>query len=406
MISVPTGVMPVLDLTTESILYGARETTFRFEILSHDSTTGVDSLAGYLDGVQPSGGLNWVAGNAKAGTMTVTDVAVAKAGLTRIADVDLKTARIRPVRIVEGLPETPLSVYVLNAQPEKWRGTGRTYELILTDKTTVLEQDAVAESFTAGTTDPILEIVAAVIASAGETISVDGSDTRTLSVEQTWEAGTPKLTIVNDLLRDSLGYFALRVDGQGNFRAEPYVEPASRSIRYSVLNDVDGKPLVRELRDGDQSIYAPEWTLDRVSYKIPNQVIAVASGTGDGPALRGVATNDNPDSPYSTVKRGRTIAPDSGNLVIDVPDFSAEGDPVAATEAFLEAAARRSLIAQSSRQSTVEVEHLPIPCDVLDALMFSNVPAGVDARHTIRSTEVPFTFDGMQKSVLAEVVAI
>ena len=80
MISLPTGVMPVQDLATEDILYGSRDTRFRFEILAHDSSTGVDSLAGYLDGVQPSGGLNWVSGNAKSGTMSVQDVPVAKHG--------------------------------------------------------------------------------------------------------------------------------------------------------------------------------------------------------------------------------------------------------------------------------------------------------------------------------------
>lgn len=403
---VPAGVLPPVDLSVANILYGSRDTTFRFEILTHDSSTGVDSLAGYLDGVQPSGGLEWVSGRAKSGTMSVVDVPVAKPGLTRIADVNLLTARIRPVRVIEGLPETPLGVYVLNAQPEKWSGTGRTYELILTDKSTVLEQDAVAESFTAGTADPILEIVADVISSAGEAISLDGSDTRTLSVERTWEAGTSKLTIVNDLLTDSLGYFALRVNGQGSFRAEPYVEPSKRSVKYSGLNYADGTPLKRELRDGSQSIYLPEWTLDRVSYDIPNRVIAVASGTGDGPALSGTATNENPASPYSTVSRGRVIVPKSGPLTVDVPDFSAEGDPEAATIAFLDAAALRSLIARSSRQASVEIEHLPVPCEILDAFEFANVPAGVDAVHTLRSTSIPFTFDGKQKSVLAEVATV
>lgn len=263
MITVPSGVLPVQDLSTRAVLYGARETSFRFELLSHDSVTGVDSLAGFLDGVDPSSGsLQWESGASvkKSGSMSVADLAVAKDGMTRIADVDLVTARIRPVRVIEGLPETPLGVYLLNASPEKWSGTGRTYDLVLHDKSTVLDQDAVEESFTAGTTEPILEIVADVISSAGETITVDGSDLRTLSSPLTWEAGTSKLRIVNDLLTSSLGYFALRVDGWGNFRATPYVKPSDRSIQYSVLNDdpnpdstelveVSGEPGVFDLTD-------------------------------------------------------------------------------------------------------------------------------------------------------------
>jgi len=406
-VTFPTGILPLRDLTTREILYGSRETSFRFELLSHDSSTGVDSLAGYLDGVDPStGGLNWESGASvkKSGTMSVTDVPVAREGLTRVADVDLLTVRVRPVRVIEGLPETPLSVYLLNASPEAWSGTGRTYELVLHDKSTVLAQDAVAESFTAGTSDPILEIVADVIASAGERITVDGSDTRKLSFPSTWEAGTSKLTIVNDLLRDSLGYNALWVDGLGNFRATPYVAPGDRSVRYSVLNDEEGNRLQRELVDGPESIYSPEWTRDRVNYKVPNRVIAVASGAGDGPALVGMATNDSASSPYSTVSRGRVITLDSGPLMVDVPDFSAEGDPEAATVAFLEAAAQRSLSARSAVQSAVSVKALPIPLELMDAIRFAHTPAGVDALHTVRSAVIPFAYDGWMDLELQEVI--
>ena len=409
MITVPAGLLPVQDLSTEAVLYGSRQTEFRYELLSHDSATGVDSLAGFLDGVDPtSGRLDWESSSTvkKSGTISVTDLAAAKDGRTAIADVDLLKARIRPVRIIEGLPETPLGVYLLNASPEQWSGTGRTYDVVMHDKSTVLEQDPVDGSFTAGTDEPVLQIIADVIASAGETISFDGSDTRTLSSPKTWKAGTSKLKIVNDLLA-ALGYFALRVDGLGNFRATPYVEPADRSTRYSILNGKDGKPLQRELRDGEQSIYSPEWKHDRVNYKVPNKVIAIAAGTGDGPALRGLATNENPDSPYSYQGRGnRWIGPDSGPLVVDVPDFSAEGDPAAATEAFLEAAARRSLIAQSSVQASIELDCLPIPIELLDAMTFANVPAKINARHTVRSATIPLTFDGLMSLKLQEVVSL
>lgn len=410
MIPVPAGVLPVVDSSTRAVLYGSRQTSFRYELLSHDPSTGVDSLAGFLDGVDPtSGRLKWESGASvkKSGTLSVTDVSVAKDGSTAIAGVNLLTARIRPVRVIEGLPETPLGVYLLSASPEQWSGTGRTYDVVMHDKSTVLEQDAIEESFTAGTGEPVLQIVADLIASAGETISFDGSDTTTLSSPATWEAGTSKLKIVNELLTRSLGYFALRVDGLGNFRATPYVEPADRSTRYSILNGEDGQPLQRELRDGDESIYSPEWTRDRVNYKVPNKVIAISSGTGGGPALRGVATNENPDSPYSYQARGnRWITPESGPLVVDLPDFSAEGDPTAAAEAFLQAAARRSLIAQSSVQASVEVECLPVPIELLDAMIFANAPAGVDARHTVRAVTIPLTFDGLMSLQLQEVVSL
>lgn len=402
----PSGILPIAAPDVAAVLYGARDTSFRFELLEHDPVTGVDSLAGYLDGVDPtSGSLSWSSSAAvkKSGTLTVVDVQTAARGLTRVADINRVTSRIRPVRVIEGLPETPLGVYIINGAPEKWDGTGRTYEMVLQDKSSVLAQDAVETSFTAPTSVPILSIVADVIESAGEHIDVDLSDERTLSSARVWKAGTSKLRIVNDLLIESLGYNALWVDGPGNFRATPYVEPARRSIRYSVLNDESGARLVRELIDGPQSIYQPDWTHDRVSYKVPNRVIAVAQLVGDEDPLVGVATNTNPDSPYSTVSRGRVIVPDSGPITVDVPDMSGESNPSAATIAFLEDAARRSLIARSAAQSVVSLKCLPIPIELMDAVRFAHTPAGIDARHVVRSASVPLSFDGLLELELTEV---
>src|SRR5690606_30012693 len=127
-----------------------------------------------------------------------------------------------------------------------------------------------------------------------------------LTSPMVWEAGTSKLRIVNDLLA-AIDYNSLWVDGQGNFRATPYVRPAARSITYSILNDESGAALVRELADGQESIYLDEWSRDRDVYGVPNKVVAVATGTGDEEPLVGVATNEDPASPFSEPSRGRWI---------------------------------------------------------------------------------------------------
>lgn len=400
----PTGMIPVRDLTTREILYGARTTSHRYELYTHDPVSGVDSLAGYLDGVK-GGSLSWssAARVKKSGDVTVVDLPVAGAGLTRVEDVDLVTTRIRPVLIIDGLPEMPLSMYVVTAAPETWNATGREYALELHDKSTVLDQDAVGTTFTAGTSDPVLEIVQQVIESAGELITVDGSDVRTLTNPVVWEAGTSKLTIINDLL-GALNYNALWVDGSGSFRATPTVRPALRSIRYSVLNDETGARMVRELTDGAESIYSPEWTRDRDTYAIPNEVVAVQVGTGDEEPLSGSVTNEDPDSPFSIPSRGRTIVRVLNG--VETPDYSAEVDPEAATVAFLEAKALQTLIAVSAVQAAVSVKCLPIPVELLEAVMFASAPAGIDARHTIRAVALPLSFDGLMSLELQEVIDI
>jgi len=402
MITLPGGALPVLDLGTREILYGNRDTTFRYELLQHDPATGLDSFSGILDGVTPGGNLSWTSNAVvkKSGTITVQDLQVAKPGARRISDVNLYTERIRPVMVIDGLPEIPLGVYVITASPEKWRGTGREWPLELHEKTTALEQDSVDVSFTAGTAQPVLEIIESVIEGGGERITIDGSDTRTLRNSLVWAAGTTRIRIVNDLL-DAIGYNSLWMDGQGSFRATQYVRPVDRSTRYSMLNDADGEQLQRELVDGDQSIYSPEWTRDRDTYKVPNKVIAVAAGTGDDAPLTGTVTNENPDSPFSFDARGRWVTRVLDN--VDVPDFSAEPDPAAATTLFLESRAEQALIAASSVQATVELSTLPIPLELRDVVIFASTPANIESRHTVQSVEVQLRFDGTMRLSLREV---
>lgn len=401
MVDLPPGVLPVRDLTTLDVLYGSRETSFRYELLEHGAD-GRDRLAGVLDGVA-KGSLRWQS-NArvkKSGSLQVLDLSVAKAGMVRLGDVDHVTVRVRPVMVIEGLPEIPLGSYLLSAAPEKWADTHREFPLELLDRSTVLDQDLTEGTFTAPTGVPVLAIVQTLISSAGEHIDVDLSEELALSSPLVWEAGTPKLTIVNDLL-SSIGYNSLWVDGLGRFQATAYERPAVRSVRYSMLNDATGAAIVRELSDGDRSIYSPDWSRDRDFFDVPNKVIAVAEGDGDEPPLSGIATNEDPTSPFSYPARGRWIAHTLDG--VDVPDYSTEVDPAAATVAFLEGKARQSLIGKSAVQAAVSVKCLPIPVELTDVVMFASVPAGIDARHTVSSVSWELSFDGLTSLELREVI--
>ena len=137
---------------------------------------------------------------------------------------------------------------------------------------------------------------------------------------------------------------------------------------------------------------------------MPNKVVTVAAGTGDGPPLSGSATNADATSPFSTVSRGRTIV----RVVdgVDVPDFSAEGDPVAAETAFLNARALQTLTAVSAVQASVSVKCLPIPVELLEVVRFASTPAGIDALHVVRSVGLPLSFDGLMQLDLQEVVSL
>jgi hypothetical protein len=390
-IPIPSGIIPVKAISTDDVLYGDRVTSYRWEVLAHSA--GTDHLVGYLDGVvDGSASLTWTLNAAVkgGGNLKVADLDAPQAGFMMIQQLALTSTRLRPVLVIQGLPEIPLSVFLIAAAPEDWSATGRVFNLELLDRTTVLDQDALDSSYTVDTATPILSAVAAVVASAGESINVDATVTSTLSSPMVWPAGTTKLQVVNDLL-SALNYNALWVDGVGNFQATPYVVPAHRSLTYELLNEK------RQLIDGETSIYEAEWSRDLDMFDVPNKVIAVQSATGGAAALIGSYTNTDPTSPFSYPSRGRWIT--SVLSGVDTPS-----DTDANVIVFLGAKAQQSLIASSAVQATISVKHLPVPIRVGDVMRFANVPAGIDGRHVVTSIQLDATPLGLMQTKLQEVI--
>lgn len=388
----PTPIIPVKSLSTSDILYGDRVTSYRWEVFKH--VGGVDQLVGVLDGVS-DGSLTWTQNVSVkgAGKVTIVDLDVAQAGMLRIADVATASARLRPVCVINGLPETPLGIFLLTAAGEGWDDTGRTWSFEMLDKCTVPDQEDVDQSYAVAAGTLILAQVATILASCGESIVVDNSNTAVTASNMVWDVGTSKLKIINDLLAVA-NYNSLWMDGIGNFQATPSVLPANRSVNYDILS------IPRELRDGEQGIYKPQWSRDKDSYDVPNKVIAIEAADGaDTAALVGSYTNADPTSPYSTVTRGRTITATLDG--VDVPDGTD-----ASKITFLNSKAQASLIAQTAVQATVKVDHLPIPIRVSDVMRFANLKAGVDGKYVVTGIQLDATPLGMMQSTLQEVISL
>ncbi|QKN87781.1 minor tail protein [Microbacterium phage Nebulous] len=353
-----------------------------------------DQLLGILDGVS-DGSLTWTQNAAVkgGGKATVVDLDVAEAGKLRIADLDLESVRLRPVCLVAGLPENPLGIFLLSSATEEWEDTGRVWNISLLDRCTVPSQDAFEQSYSVAAGTLILHEVQTILATAGEFMPIDASNTLTTANGMAWEAGTSKLKVINDLL-DVAGYNALWIDGQGNYQATPRVLPADRSINYEVLG------IPRELKDGEQAIYRSDWTRDRDSFEVPNKVIAVqAAGGDDVAALVGTWTNTDKNSPYSYQSRGRWIP-----HVLDSVECPEGTD--AQVIAFLQARARATLVQMSAVQAQVKISNLPIPVRVSDVVRFANTRAGVDARHVITRIELDVTPTGLMRTNLQEVISL
>lgn len=118
------------------------------------------------------------------------------------------------------------------------------------------------------------------------------SSPQTLPTVKEWEAGTPKLQIVNELL-SAINYESISFDEDGFAVVKPYVSPQDRAAEYLY-------------RDDEMSVIYPEVMQEYDLYSIPNRWILTVSDP-DRDAITVDFTNMDPASPTSTVRRGRTI---------------------------------------------------------------------------------------------------
>jgi len=356
-------------VNADPAIIGNRAASWRIDLLNNDG-----SPAGTLDGVD-GGSLEWSTAQIKGrGTLNVTDSG---------QGVDWLNVRIKPVYILNDTTEWPRSIFIPTAPVETWVGGVRSWSVDMLDKSCVLAQDRVDSYYSLAAGVNVINTVRALITGAGENAGAITDSTETLTVAKVWPIGTPKLTIINDLL-NSIGYFALYVDMNGQFRAEPYTRPAQRPTVYTFIDDSD-------------SIYGDTFTRDVDIYGIPNKVLHVSQGTSGAEALTSVATNEDPNSPYSYANRGRWIVNDDAATPVDVTSQEA-----------LDTITRRDLINSTSVTATVDIVHAPLEgVEINAAVQFANTPAGVDARHVITHTTLTIEAAGalaLAATTLREVV--
>ena len=342
-----------------------RDGSSRVELLTADEAP-IGTLAGVRSGSVSHTSATSVHGSAQ---LAVADVGQA---------VNWLSDRIKPIVTIDGYGDVALGVFLATEAPPQWADTGRVWSVKFKDKTTILDQDAVAETYTLDAGAVVTDEIETLIESTGETNHAITPSTAVLLNPLAWPPGTTKLQIVNDLLT-VINYFSLFCNGDGQYRGEPYVKPASR-------------PVVWEFLDGPTCVYLPAFTQDVDLYAIPNRVIAITQGDGETAALVGDESNTDPASPYSTVSRGRTITRVfSGVEIVDQPT--------------LDAWTLRRLIELTTPTASVEIAHAVIP-DVLfnRAVTFRRIPAGINARHVVSKTEVSLDPTQLAKSTLTEVV--
>lgn len=283
---------------------GSRRWTFRYELLD-DSNVKIGDLDNVEAGAVEQ---NWLADIKRTAKFTIKETQY----INYLSDRVKPWTRLHlPPYGTDDWVEWPQGVFILSTPTRSVSAAGHvSREVEGYDLTQILLDDKVPTRYTVTAGTAYTTAVLALLPATGTYITPSAA---TVPVALEWDPGTSKLKIVNDLLA-AVNYNSLSVDEHGIFVVSPYQSPAVRAPEYTygVTEDSIMLPAV------DQ-------TLDLFS--IPNQWVLVVSEP-DKPVTVGTYTNNDPGSPTSTVRRGRTIV-----------DFRTEQD--AADQATLTAKAAR-----------------------------------------------------------------
>ena len=378
-IQLPPGLTPQWRARSDDqvLTAGTRVTAWRFELLDRREV-----LIGDLEGVQPGGSVDFSASASIKGGGSITIVDIGQ-------DIDWLNVRIRPVCTIEGLSrEIPVGVWLPSAPTEDWSDLGRSWSVDLLDKASILDGDIWThpssgnpEAFVAKAGQNVISVVRSLITQTGESVRAIENASVTLSSDRVFEAGMTRLQIINELL-DSAGFFSLWVDYAGQFRATPYAPPADRSPAYDVAAPFTA---------GDTSVMSPDFSRERDIFSVPNKVFCSTSGDGETEALTSVATNTDPNSPYSYPSRGRWIT-------------QIESDVDAVSQSALDLITRRKLADATAVTSKLELTHLFLPDLLINTTIRArNDRAGIDQLCTVTNTSVSFDPLGTCSTKLQEV---
>ena len=166
------------------------------------------------------------------------------------------------------------------------------------------------------------------------------------------EQSDTRLTFVTDLLK--IGKYSLGLDELGRVIFEPYQELAALRPKY-------------EFNDGNSSILYPEIKIRGELFDIPNVVDVIYSSQTSNKTMRCTKINDDPNSPVSTVTRGRRITFRDTNPSI--------GD--SATQEILELYTENLLKQKSTVEYTLTYSHGYCPVRLNDCVRLSYERAGI-----------------------------
>lgn len=198
----------------------------------------------------------------------------------------------------------------------------------------------------------ILNVATSIVSENCRAPVIGGSSDKTLPTPFVSDLNDTWFSFVSDLLACA-GYF-LDCDEMGRVMFVPY-------------QDTNSLQPVWKFDDDNSSILQPDFDIDRDLYGIPN-VLEVVYTKNDGTYIYSKVENNDPDSPISTVNRGRRV-------VERITDPELNGSTP--TQVQLDGYAKQKLRDLSSLEYTVTYTHGYCPVRVGDCVLLNYERAGI-----------------------------
>lgn len=277
-----------------------------------------------------------------------------------------------------GWIEFPLGIFLLSSPTRKDSNQSVYRDVEAYDGTLILRDDKLDTRYTIPAGTNYRQAVIDILASAGiAKHNIEQTD-KVLPVDMEFAPGTEKLEAINALLQ-AINYTPLYVDVYGYFTSMTYRSPSTRSAEYTYKDD--------EL----SIIYAGvEEELD--IFNVPNKWIVVCSSAEQ--SLMSTYTNTNPNSPTSTVNRGRTIV--DYREVTDIADQQS-------LDAYVQRIAFEA--SQVYGKLTFETALNPLH-DYMDVLEIDYSPLGIKGKYVETGWTMPLKAGARMKHEVRKVVSI
>lgn len=194
-----------------------------------------------------------------------------------------------------------------------------------------------------------------------------------------FEPGSGRLTSYNQLLSQA-NYTTLTVDEEGSFTAVPYINPNDRNPMYTYKTD--GKSVI---------FTGAEEELDL--FNVANQFTVVRTNEEEEP-LMSIYTNVNPNSPTSTIRRGRIIS--DRREIEDIADQEA-----------LDKYTERIAIKASQVYGRIRFDTVLMPFHGdSDVLQFEHEPLGISGKFMELNWSMELKVNGTMSHELRQIVDV